>query len=55
MRLWDCLALIKQSFVHAMAPAYLREQWLKQYDLIIHGLIQQWLNYGPCLPPKAMP
>lgn len=44
MSLWDCLALIKQGFVHAMVPADLREQLLKQCDSEVFTMVSEWLN-----------
>jgi adenosine deaminase len=44
MTLWDCLAIIKQGFSHAMAPADVREKLLKEQDIKIYRLIRDWLQ-----------
>ncbi|MBC6907368.1 adenosine deaminase [Saccharophagus sp. K07] len=50
MTLWDCLAIIKQGFVHAMAPAEIRESLLKNQDVRVYSIIENWLLSAPQLP-----
>ena len=53
--LWDCLALIKQAFVHAMASAEDREALLKQYDGEIFRLVSTWLQQRLLSLPHSSP
>lgn len=50
MTLWDCLAIIKQGFVHAMAPADSRERLLKDSDIQVYHEIEDWLRKPSNLP-----
>lgn len=53
--LWDCLALIKQAFVHAMASAEDRETLLKLCDGEIFKLVSAWLQQRQLSLPHASP
>jgi len=50
LSLWDTLAIIKQSFVHAMSNAQSREALLKQCDSDIFSIITQWLRRAEVSP-----
>jgi adenosine deaminase len=55
MSLWDCLAFIKQGFVHAMATVEVREHLLKRIDLEIYTCITDWIASRACQSANSMP
>ena len=41
LTLWDCLALMRQAFVHAFVPSAEREALIKQADQRVFALISR--------------
>jgi adenosine deaminase len=44
LSMWDTLAMIKQSFTHAMSCTETREKLLKKCDQTIFTIVHRWLN-----------